>query len=74
MTKAKVFRSQDMCMTGGELKRLREAAKLTQEQLGAAMNGWGWYRDKVYRYEESEHFCLNPYEMRALLKVLRASN
>jgi transcriptional regulator with XRE-family HTH domain len=61
-------------MEGCELKRLREAAGLTQEQLADKMIEWGWYREKVIRYEQSRHFCLHLAEMQALLNALGAEN
>lgn len=69
---AKIFSSGDKCMKGAELVRIREAAGLTQEQLAVKMAGWGWYREKVIRLEESAHFCLNAQEMQAVLDVLGA--
>ena len=72
-TKAQIFNSKDKCMPGAELKRLRELAGLTQEQLAEQMYASGWYRQKVVDYEHSAYFCLNPAEMQALLDTLGAS-
>ena len=74
MMKCKISRSDDKCMAGAELKRVRERAGLTQEGLAANMHDWGWYRDKVIRFEGEGHFCLNPLEMQALLDALGATS
>ena len=72
--KAKIFRSPDKCMAGAELRRLREAAGLTQEQLADKLFKWGWYRQRIVRYEEQDYFCLCPREMQVLLDALKASS
>ncbi len=64
--------SEEKCMKGAELCRVREASGLTQEQLAVKMSGWGWYREKVIRLEESKVFCLNAREMQTLLDALGA--
>lgn len=61
-------------MTGAELRRLREAAELTQEQLADGLSEWGWYRQKVIDFEHNGYFCLHPDEMQALLDALGASS
>lgn len=73
-TKAKIRRSQNYDMDGVELKRLRDAVGMTQEQLAEKLNDWGWYRDKVHRLEDTEQFSLRPAEMQALLDVLDATS
>jgi len=70
--RAKIFASQEKCMEGSELRRLRQAAGLSQEQLARQMNGWGWYRLRVARLEDRGYFCLSSREMQALLDVLGA--
>jgi len=70
--KRKIFASDEKCMEGPELARLRGLAGLTQEQLAAKMDEWGWYREKVARLEECERFCLYNAEMQALLEILGA--
>ena len=88
MLRAKIFRSVEVCMAGVELRRLRIAAGLSQEQLAGKLNGWGWYRQKVIDLETGKKckscilkngkkvmaFCLLPNEMQALLKSLGASS
>jgi len=70
--KAKIFASPDKCMEGVELKRLRESAGLTQQQLADRMSAWGWYRQKVLILENKQYFALFPDEMQDLLDVLNA--
>ena len=72
--KAKIYSSPDKCMAGTELKRLREAAGLTQEQLAAKLEPWGWYRQKIVDCEHNGRFCLHPDEMQALLDALGATS
>lgn len=72
--KAKIFNSTDKCMAGQELRRLREAAGLTQEQLAEALNSWGWYRQKVVDHEHNGQFCLSLSEMQALLDAMGATS
>jgi len=72
--KAKIFASIEKCMKGEELKRLRKNAGLHKDELAEKMAEFGWYREKVYRLEKSEHFCLHPEEMQKLLEVLRAGS
>jgi len=72
--KAKIFASPDKCMEGVELRRLREKAGLTQQQLADKMTVWGWYREKVIILEHKQYFALFPDEMQALLDVLGASS
>ena len=57
-------------MEGPESVRFRGLARLTQEQLAAKMEEWGWYRKKVVRLEECKRFCLDNAEMQALLEIL----
>ena len=59
-------------MKAAELRRLREACGLSQEELARQMSGWGWYREKIVRLENSDHFCLSGREMQGLLDVLGA--
>lgn len=68
--KAKVFPSNDICMHGKELRRLRRAANLSERGLARKMTDWGWYRDKVRDFEKMHQFCLDRKEMQALLIVL----
>ena len=51
LRKADIFRSNNLCMTPAELFRLRTAAGLSQDELAAKLNSWGWYRGKVNKYE-----------------------
>lgn len=64
---AKVYPSDELCMDGKELRRLRMAAGLSERELAKKM---GWYRKKVERYEKSVQFCLHRTEMQEILKVL----
>ena len=74
MLKAKIFNSPEKCMAGAELRRLREASGLSQEELADGMSYWGWYQQKVNRFEQAGRFCLDSAEMRELLRVLKASS
>lgn len=73
--KAKIWRSDDRCMAGEELRRLREASGLSPNQIATRMSkaGWGWYRCKVRRLEDTDSFCLHPSEMQQLLDILKAT-
>ena len=64
---AKIYPSNDVCMQGRELRRLRMAAGLSQGKLAKKMN---WYRKRVERMENSEHFCLPSEEMQTILDIL----
>jgi hypothetical protein len=74
LQKARIFSSPDKCMNGIELKRLREAAGMTQQQLADKMALWGWYREKVIILEHKQYFALFPDEMQSLLDALGASS
>ncbi len=74
MLKAKLFNSPEKCMTGAELRRLRDANNLSQQEVAERMAYWGWYQKKVNRLEGAGRFCLDPTEMRELLRVLKASS
>ena len=65
--KAKVFPSNEVCMHGKELRRLRIAADMSERTLARKM---GWYRKKVERFEKTHRFCLHRIEMKILLDVL----
>lgn len=65
--KAEIFPSDEVCMYGTELRRLRIAANMSERALARKM---GWYRKKVERYENSCRFCLDQAEMDKLLDVL----
>jgi len=67
--KANVFPSQEVCMDGKELRRLRVEAGLSQRQLARRI---GWYRKKIERFEDSHHFCVHQVEMTKLLEILKA--
>lgn len=67
---AKVFQSNEVCMEGKELRRLRMAAGLSERALADKL---GWYRKRLQRFEDSKQFCLHPSEMESLLKVLGIS-
>ena len=72
--KATIFNSPDKCMTGVELRRLRNAAGLSKKELADKMTAWSWYRLKVRRFENMADFGLNPVEMQALLDALGATS
>ena len=72
MLKAKIYSSPEKCMKGVELRRLRETAGLTQQQLADKLESWGWYEKKVKRFEKRKDFCLSAQEMQALLDALGA--
>ncbi len=60
-------------MTGMELRRLRVAANLSEEELA---NGFGTYRQRIVRWENMRQFEfeLEPERMARLLRTLRASS
>ena len=74
MVKAKIYNSQEKCMDGAELYRLRNAAEMSREVLAMRMEPFGWYKCRVQRLEDAGRFCLAPVEMERLLAVLGASS
>ena len=74
MLKAKICNSPDKCMTGAELRRLREEAGMTQHELAEKLKQWGWYQQKIHDLEVLKEFCLVPNEMQALLNALGATS
>ena len=74
MLKAKIFNSPEKCMAGAELRRLREANNLNREELAKRLCDWGWYKQKVERFEARDSFCLNTREMMAVLNALKATS
>lgn len=65
--KAKIFPSNEVCMHGAELRRLRITAGFSERQLADKL---GWYRKRIQRLENTHHFCLHPAEMEKLLDML----
>lgn len=68
---AEILKSDELCMTGKELRRLRSEADISQNELAKRM---GWYRLKVERLEASAKFCLQSSEMAELLAALNSKN
>lgn len=66
---AKIYPSNDLCMTGRELRRLRMAAGLSQGKLAKKMD---WYRKRIERLEDAEDFCLPAHVMQMILDILNA--
>ncbi len=69
--KAKICRCPNYRMSGIELRRLRVAANMSEEELADEL---GTYRVKVQRWEKKKWFELEPDYMQGLLKVLGASS
>lgn len=65
---ASIFPSNEVCMYGKELRRLRMAAGLSQEALAQKM-GWQ-HKHSIQRLEKKHHFCLHEEIMNKLLEVL----
>jgi len=54
-------------MAGGELRRLRVSAGLSERQLAVQL---GTYRKQIQRWEGKEWFELAPVPMQQLLNIL----
>jgi ribosome-binding protein aMBF1 (putative translation factor) len=73
MIRLKVTNSKDKCLTGRELRRGRNEAGLSQQQLAEAL---GVDRITIRRWEDLHgiEFCLHPAQMQSLLKALGAAS
>ncbi len=69
--KAEIFASQNKCMKGGELRRLRVAAGLSVRQLAERFDT---YRQRIVRMEKTHFFELHPARMVDLLSALGAGS
>ena len=71
LIKAKITACPNKRITGGELRRLRKLAGLTEDQLGARM---GSYREQIYRWEKfsGREIEFVPPVMQQLLDILGA--
>lgn len=69
--KAKISSSPNKCMTGGELRRIRKEARLSQEGLAFKMRAYGWTRKRVGEFERIG-IDVKPFVMQALLDSMGA--
>ena len=71
--KAEITACPNKRMAGKELRRLRVAADLSEQELA---DGYGTYRQRIVRWENRRQlkFELEPLEMQQLLKTLGASS
>ncbi len=69
LIKAVITACPNKRMAGKELRRLRVAADMTEQELADRL---GTYREKIQRWEGRSEFELNPVQMQQLLTALGA--